>query len=509
MLKLLGRLKAAVAASSAIAALESAVAHAPGDADAWTRLAILYDLAGRHKDASQVFERVVGLVPQSPHALHNYGMSLKDRGLVEDAVAIFRRTRQLAPDNARYFSTYLSMLNYNTRLSPAEIFREHLEFDRHHGSSRFRALVRGPRPQRGKLRIGYLSPDLRGHPIHCFVEPVLAHHDRAQFEVSCYYLWNVGDQVTERLRQLSDHWIECSDWDEAKLADRIVADRIDILVDLAGHTAGNKMAALGRKPAPVIAAWLGYPNTTGLRTVDYRITDAVCDPAGAADSLHAEKLERLPGAQWCFLRPAVPVRIAPAPALRRGAVTFGSFNNEMKVTQDMLSLWADVLRRVSGSRLLLWGVGDEHGARMLAHLQRCGIEPGRIEVRARTSFARMLDYYQRVDIALDTQPYSGVTTTFNALWMGVPVLTVAGNGLPSRSTLSILSALGLQDWCAASAEDFVQLAARKAGDLADLGRLRATLRARLEESPLMDGRQFTAKLEDAYRRMWQARAARQ
>ena len=489
----------------ALAYFQNAAELDPGNFESWTNLGCAYEKLGRSEEASQNFEKAASMAPDVPPVLNNAALSLKHRGRVDEALVYYRRLREIAPDVEMFFSNYLSSLGYSARPTPAEVFQAHLDFDQHFGTGRFG--VRAPpardrNPER-RLRIGYFSPDLRSHPVAVFLEGVLAHHDSSTVETFCYHLYPRRDPISERLKLLCDSWVECAGLDNAALAGRIEQDRIDVLVDLAGHTGDNRAAVLGLKPAPVIATWLGYPNTTGLKTVDYRITDAVCDPPGV-ERFHTEAIYRLPGAQWCYERPPVDIPVTPLPAAGDGHIRFASFNNTQKLTDDMLRVWVQILQRVENSSLLIWGVGDEMTQRLRQVVRNAGADPGSLEFSPRTPFDVQLAMYQRTDIALDTFPYVGVTTTFNSLWMGVPVLTLVGEVSASRSSFSILSALNLQDWAASSPQELVEIAVRKAADLKALAQLRAGLRERLQASALMDGPAFARKLETAYREMWRA-----
>lgn len=486
----------------AIAYLHNTVEREPADFRSWTNLGLACDRVGRSADAARHFERAVELQPDAPHALNNYGLSLRDRGRIEEAIPLLARAKDLLPDNADLLSNYLFALNYSDHLTREAVFREHLAFDARFGAGRPGGPRHHARPAaKARLRIGYFSPDLRAHPVRCFLEPVLAHHDHEAFEVVAYSLYPWPDAVSRRLQSLCDRWVDCAAESDDALAERIASDGVDILVDLAGHTGFNRLPVLGRKPAPVIATWLGYPNTTGLKTVDYRITDGVCDPPGM-EALHTERLLRLDGAQWCFLAPDIPVEVTPLPASRGGPLCFGSFNHPSKLNDATLRLWAEVLRRVTDSTLLIWGIGDEQGAHALTVLRAAGVDPQRVETLGRVSILQQFQTYQRVDIALDTHPYSGVTTTFNSLWMGVPVLTLAGDHLAARSSSSILRALGMGEWTAESREEFIEHAVALATARDRLADLRRDLRPRLQGSALMDGPAFTRRLEHAYRRMW-------
>lgn len=483
--------------------------HSAGQLDAsnfttWTNLGCCYEKLGHLAQASTYFDKALALAPDSPEALNNSAMALKDRGRIDEALVRYRRARDLFPQDADVFSNYLYSLNFSTGHSREDIWREHAAYDAVFGTGRHGRVTcapAAPNPER-VLRLGYFSPDLRAHPVQVFLEPVLRHHDRARFHLTGYQLYPWPDATSARLRALCDSWAECGRLPDAAIVDRIRADRIDILVDLAGHTGNNRLAVLGAKPAPVQVTWLGYPNTTGLAAVDYRLTDAQSDPENGADRYSSERLVRLPEGQWCYQTPDLPIAVTPLPARARGGVCFGSFNNASKVNDDVAALWGEALRQLPSSTLLVWGIADEQRRRIGQVLEGAGVAAERVEFTDRTPFDMQLKLYQRVDIQLDTYPYSGVTTTFNALWMGVPVLTLAGDRASSRSTLSILTALGLADWATTSRQDFIATAVAKAGDLDALGVLRATLRARLECSPFGDAERFTRKLEETFRAMW-------
>ena len=477
----------------------------PRDKNDWNRLGLACREQGDLAGAARCFDRALELAPGSAASLANAAAVRRDLGRIDESLELYRRAREIVPDNAAVLSAYLFTLNLSTRPGREEIFRAHMEFDR---------LMAGRLPQRprtrqaaadGRLRVGYLSPDLRFHAVSFFMEPVLAHHDRRKFEITCYYCHRVHDGMSERLRQLSDRWVDCGGWSAPEIARRIEADGIDILIDLAGHTAGSQIEVLAEKPAPVIATWLGYLNTTGLKCVDYRITDRHTDPPGQTERFHAETLIRLPASQWCRQKPELVVAVGPLPAARDGAIRFGSFNRPFKLSPEVLGLWALVLRRVPRSTLLLAGVEPDQSEKIRSALNAAGVDAASLEFAGRLSMAQFHELHHRVDIALDSYPYSGATTTFDSLWMGVPVLSLAGEAPMSRNAASILATLGMRDWIASSSAEFVELAARHAGNLAALATLRAGLRQKLENSILMDGRRFTGQLEALYRQMWRER----
>jgi protein O-GlcNAc transferase len=439
--------------------------------------------------------------PNLAPALANLATIYRGQGRIEESLARFREALALAPGEADIFSSFLFTLNFSTALSPAEIFAEHRRYGRLFAAPARRA---GNADTARRLRIGYVSPDFNHHAIAYFVEPVLAHHDPSRFEVSCYYLQAHEDEVTARLKALSPRWIECAALPDEKLAARIEADQIDILVDLAGHTANNRLPVFARKPAPVQATWLGYLNTSGLDAMDYRLSDGYADPPGISERYHVETLVRLPDSQWCYRHPGATPPVSALPALATGAVCFGSFNKYQKLSGFLLDAWAEVLRQLAGAKLLIVGVPRSERQRLSAFFADRGVGSRRLEMHDRMPLEQFRAMHRQVDIALDAHPYSGATTTCDSLWMGVPTLTLTGASSISRSTASLLQTLGLSEWIAGTRAEFVELAGRNAGDLQRLAALRAGLRPRMERSPLMDAARFTRNIEHAYRSMWQA-----
>jgi predicted O-linked N-acetylglucosamine transferase (SPINDLY family) len=345
-----------------------------------------------------------------------------------------------------------------------------------------------------------------------FFAPVLESHDRERFEIFCYADVAQPDAVTERLQQASDGWLRVTGLRPDAVARRIREDRIDILVDLAGHTGDNPLMVLAHRPAPVQVSWLGYPNTTGMRAVDYRLADAVVEPPGLADELSTETVVRLPHGFHCYEPPPGAPAAAPLPAPRQGHVTFGSFNDLKKTQPAVIRAWAEILNRVPGSRLLLKCssfVDATTRDRYAKSFAEAGADPERVRMVPRVaSTEEHLGLYGKIDIGLDPFPYNGTTTTCEALWMGVPVVTLRGDRHAGRVGASLLGRVGLGDWIADTKEGYVALAVSWASRRDELAALRRELRERVARSPLRDARGLTRAIEDAYRTMWRDARAR-
>lgn len=481
-----------------------AVRLRPDLAPAHYNLGLLFRDLNRPDEAEASYRQALELAPGETDAANNLAILLKDQGRVDEAVEVYRAALAIRPDDAEMASNYLLALNYAAGVSAEKIFREHRAFAR-----RFEQALRPlwlehaniPDPER-PLRVGYVSADFRRHAAANFIEPVWACRDKSRFHLIAYSNHAQPDGVTARLKALADDWRDIAGLSDQAVADLILQDRVDILVDLSGHTAGNRLGVFARRPAPVQATWLGYLNTTGLEAMDYRISDAYADPPGAADALHSERLVRLPASQWCY-RPFAEAAVTPLPARVSGTVTFGSFNNLAKLTPPVIDLWARLLAALPAARLSLAAVPqgkarERLGERFAVH----GVETSRLTFLDRLPAERYWELFFGVDIALDPFPYNGGTTTCDALWMGLPVVTLAGERSVSRSGASLLATLGHPEWVARSPDDYVAIATALAGDVAKLAELRSGLRQRMQASPLMDEAGFTAALENAYRRMW-------
>ena len=492
----------------ALVSFQKAIAINPGYAEAHNNLGNLLNDQGKYAEAAACCRRAIVLNPDFAAAHSNLGNAFFHQGLMVDAVASFRQAAELGRDNA-YFTNLLLTLNYLPGMTQEEIYTESLQWgDRLLANLQFNNDIAysNNKEKERRLRIGYISPDFRAHSVAYFFEPVLKGHSRKNFEIFCYANVQKPDAASKRMQDEADHWFSITGLDDDAAAAQIRRDHIDILVDLAGHTGDNRLPVLARRPAPVQVTWLGYPNTTGLRIIDYRLTDHIADPPGEADRLHSENLVRLEHGFLCYQPDAAAPEVAPLPCLRSGYITFGSFNNLAKVSPEVIMVWAQILAAVPESHLLLKAKqlgNDETRDRYVHMFGAAGIAADRLELHSRLpQQAEHLALYSRVDIGLDPFPYNGTATTCEALWMGVPVVTLLGDRHAGRVGASILHRLKLDELVAESPDEYAALALALATDLKRLSEMRASLRSRMLGSTLMDRQLFIRTLEHAFRRIW-------
>jgi len=492
-------------------AWRAAVALDPGYAIARTNLASAQVDLGQIDEGREELERVLASGYETAQVRHNLGVVYRDQARIEEAIAACRRAIEMTPDDKTAYTNLLLTINYSGRFNAALLYDEHRCFGARFAKPYVDPPLDTTWPRR--LRVGYVSPDFRHHVVTCFTEPILAHHDRIRFEVFCYYTHRWEDHVTERLRALAEHWVDCASMPDGELARRVRADRIDILVDLAGHTGDNRLLVFAEKPAPLQASYLGYPGTTGVAAIDYRISDARADPPGEADRYSVERLLRPWPTYFCYRAPqGDSPECGPLPALAAGHVTFGCFNNLPKVSPAFLDAAAQVLAAVPGSRLVLKSrtLSTPHVAeRLRERFRGSGIDLARVDLRGwQASFGGHLEAYRSIDIALDSFPYNGATTTCEALWMGVPVVSLRGDRHAGRMGSSLLCAVGLEELVAEDVAGYVQTAVALAGDLRRIEALRNGLRERIRRSPLTDEAGFTRALEQCYLDIWQEKIRR-
>ena len=477
--------------------------------EAYSNLGDALQLQTRLTDAICCYQTALELDPASAEAYNNMGNALKDQGKIGEAISCYQQALMLRPAYTEAHSNLLLSLHYQSAVDPVELFAQHKAWDGRHASHVAGAIAyhANDRTPDRRLRIGYVSPDFRAHSVASFIEPVIASHDSSGFDVYCYSDVARPDSVTHRIKELAGHWRDIRSMPDAGAADLIRRDGIDILVELAGHTAGNRLRMLARKPAPVQATYLGYPDTTGLAAIDYRITDSHADPPGRTDPFHTEELTRLPRGFLCY-RPSQGVLGGSSSPLRQepGTITFGSFNHSPKTNAEVARLWSRILSSLPAARLVLKSrsFSDNAAVERLRDLfQQNGVDPHRIGfISYIPSHAEHLGLYKSMDVALDTFPYNGTTTTCEAMWMGVPVISLAGETHASRVGVSLLSSVGLPELIADSHEDYVKKALALARDPQRLQDLRAILRPLMTNSSLMDESGFTRSLEEAYRQMW-------
>lgn len=494
--------------ASAVTSLEQALAVRADFAGTWYNYGVLLWQLGRFDEAETALRRALALEPRFVPAWHLLGNMLRGVSRIADALEAFAAARRLEPERFDLESMELQALTLADGISAQDLFARHRAFGARLEAAiapRFGPWTNDRNPER-RLRVGFVSGDFHNHPVSWYAIPLLERMDRAQYQVFCYSTGSRLDGTTQQVRHAADVWRDVAALPDAGIADAIARDEIDVLVDLAGHSGVSRLGIFAMQPAPVQASWLGYPNTTGLTRIRYRLSDATADPPGMTEHLHTETLLRLPVCQWCF-RPFFAERHAPEPpCARNGFVTFGSFNHAPKLSATARRLWAGILRLLPASRLLVVGVPDGRPREdLLRDFAAGGVSASRLTVIPRGQY---YNWFDAADVALDTMPYGGGATTFDALWMGVPVVTLAGTRTASRSAASILAALGLREWIAASEEDYVGVATAAAADPGRIASLRASLRERMAASPLMDEARFARDMETACRDMWRAWCAR-
>jgi protein O-GlcNAc transferase len=487
-----------------IAAFRQAIALKPNFAEAHYNLGIALRDSGQFDDAVAAYRQAINLRPGYADAHNNLGHALTGKGQLDDAIAAFRRAAALDPDKAFIDSNLICTLHFHPDYDAKAIAEENRRWDRQHAGP-LRKYIQPHSNDRSpdrRLRIGYVGADFREHCQSLFTIPLLSNHDRKSFEIFCYANVARPDDKTERIRGLCDGWRSLVGMTDEEAAQKIREDRIDILVDLTLHLANNRMLLFARKPAPVQVTWLGYPGSTGLSAMDYRLTDPYLDPPGLNDEFYSETSVRLPDTFWCYDPLNTELIVNSLPAESRGFITFGSLNNFAKVTEEIPRLWAQVLRTVERSRMMILCPEGRHRQPLLDALQREGIDPDRIELIAPRPRAKYLELYHGIDVGLDTFPVNGHTTSLDSYWMGVPVVTLTGSMILGRAGLSQLTNLGLTELIARTPEEYVRIAVELANDLPRLAELRRTLRPRMEASPLMDAPRFARNIEAAYRQMW-------
>ena len=473
----------------------------PGSTHAHYNLATALAGNGLLEEAILAYRQALQLDPQNAAASNNLGNIYADQGSFDQALDTIREALRLNPDQPTFHSSLLFLMQFHPDNGPAVLRDELAAWSRRHAHP-LRRFIRPHANDRSPdrpLRIGYVSPDFRDHVVGRNIWPLFQHHDPRQFQVFCFSEVTTPDAMTARFRSLAYDFQTTAGRSDEEVAELIRGSAIDVLVDLALHTANNRLPVLARKPAPVQVTFAGYPGSTGLDTIDYRLTDPYLDPPGQDD--YSETSVRALDSFWCYDPQSEIVPVNELPALSIGHVTFGCLNTFRKVNVPLLKLWAQVLQAVPSSRLLMFApVGSRQ--RLVEWMAMQGVATNRITFSNYLPRRDYLTLYHAIDIGLDTHPYNGHTTSLDSLFMGVPVISRVGDRVVGRAGYSQLMNLGLPELIAHSDDQFVQIATTLAADLPRLATLRQGLRARMQTSPLMDAAAFARNIEAAYRQMW-------
>jgi protein O-GlcNAc transferase len=496
--------------SDLIEVLRKIVALRPADSEARLRLGRHLHRLEQLGPAIAEYQEAIRLSPNQTGAYGDLAAALQAQGRGAEALGIFRK---LIPSDGPagpeispgVHSNLMMAMQYNDSVASSEIFDAHRRWAQIHAVVADSSPPPKSRAEPDRIRVGYVSADFWNHPVGHFIRPLIERHDRSRFDVICYDHSDRDDGVTRLLKASAEQWRAARGTSDAQLAAMVREDCIDVLVDLSGHTAGHRLTAFALRPAPVQVTYLGYPGTTGMTAIDYRLTDADADPPGMTDRFYTEKLVRLPHCLLCFTPPEAAPAVAPLPADSAGVVTFGSFNAAAKVSPTTVRLWASVLHAVPRSRLVLKSVGWADAAnrqRLIGAFAGHGINGARLEFLSfEQTWSGHLDRYGRIDLALDTFPYHGTATTCDALWMGVPTVTLAGQTHVSRVGATLMKHAGLPEFIADDERHFVEIASASAGNLPRLRDLRRSMRDRLRASVLCDAATFTSDVERAIEAM--------
>ena len=488
--------------------LKKAIALEPNSAAAHTNLGYALIQVSSLGEGIYHCQKAIELNPQLEVAHLNLGFALKNQGKSTEAIASFRSALEIKPDFLPAQCNLLYSLNYDSAYSPEEIAQAHFDWGKMINSTTSINIPAQPKNKKNKIRVGYVSPDFKQHSVAYFIEPILRHHNQDDFAIYCYANVSQPDAVTKHLQQYADYWRNIYGIDDQQVCQQIKQDQIDILVDLAGHTGQNRLPLFALKPAPIQITYIGYPNTTGLETMDYRFTDEIADPFEVSDAYYSEKLIRLPNCVLCYQPPTDLPPVNELPAKTLNVFTFGSFNNLPKLTPEVIAVWSKILQQVPKSRLILkvrW-FDDPHTCDRFHRLfAEQGIEPRRVKLIGKIDNPNHhLAFYGNIDIALDPFPYNGTTTTCEALMMGIPTLTMTGNIHASKVGSSLLNTVGLPEWVATSSEEYIDKAIHFANDWELLTNIRKSLRQQMLDSALCNASNHTQNIEETYSKLMQS-----
>jgi len=485
--------------------LERAAEARPDDFAIQTNLSVKRKAAGDLDGALRCSDAAIRLAPDRAEPRYNLGLLLHELGDHAGAEKLYREAIRIAPAFEPAQDSLICLLDQMHGVDPQTMLAQRREWARRYAGTESCGAHANSRDPERVLRIGYVSADFRGHSSAYFLEPLFAHHDAAKVCVHCYDNWPDEDAVTQRLKRLVHAWRDIHALDDERAAALIVADGIDVLVDLSGHTLGHRLGVFARRPAPVQATYMGYLGSTGLPAIRYRISDALLDPPGLTEAMQTETVVRMRRCCVCF----GPERGVPPPnrlpALQNGALTFGSLNARTKLNEAVLALWAKLLIEIPAARLIMvvdYGAHKAVAKALRDRFARAGVDPQRIDVRGRQPLAAYFSIFREIDVALDPFPYNGGTTTLHSLWMGVPVITLAGRWALARSGLTIMENARLSEFVARTEEGYIGIARRCATDLPWLAALRGELRSRFDAAPFADAAGTARALEAVYRSIW-------
>jgi predicted O-linked N-acetylglucosamine transferase (SPINDLY family) len=484
--------------------LRNALDLDPSDVGAYNALGLALDQCGQLDQAIACFQKALARDPRHLPALINLGNSYKDQGLLDKSLGCYQQALTIDPDCVAAAQCFLCTIHFHPGYDARTIYRQHQAFQARHEEPlrRFVKPHTNDRTVSRRLRIGYVSGDFRDHPVGRFILPLLASHDRERFQIHLYSSMRYRpDEITNTIRAHAARWTDIAPFSDEQAAQLVRDDQIDILVDLTMHMAENRLLLFARRPAPIQVTYLAYCSTTGLKGIDYRFTDPYLDPSLQTQEIYSEKSIHL-NSYWCYHPQGEIARIAPPAALTNGRITFGCLNNFSKVSEPALLTWCDVLRSVPNSCILIHAAPGSHRQRVLDLFLQHEIPPTRLRFAPHVPRSEYFSLYNQLDIALDPFPYGGGSTSCDALWMGVPLITLRGQTAVGRGGSSILSQIGLPELIANSRTEYVQIAASLAADLDKLSKLRLTMRQRMQHSPLMNATSFATNVELAYRAMW-------
>jgi len=488
------------------ASFKKAISLKPDHVEAYNNLGKTLNDQNKFIEAKKNFDKAIILKNDYTQSYYNLGITLQQLGKIEKAIENYDKAIKLNPHYSNAYHNKNLCLNYSSSYSPSYIYKEHLKFEKKFARFNTEQLfdVNLKKKLNERLRIGYVSGDFREHSVAYFFKPLLENHNNNIVETFCYYNNTIVDKITKKLMSTCDNWRSIYDIEESKVSNLIKNDKINILVDLSGHTANNRLLTFAQKPAPIQVTWLGYPNTTGLSAIDYRLTDIIADPINDTDKFYSEKLLRLPNGFQCFQGNEKVIIKSELLENCRNYITFGSFNNLSKITPQVINVWSKILHLVPKSHLILKCSKIKYNKDYFLNLFKDeGLTTDRIELFEQThSNKDHLELYNSIDIGLDPFPYNGATTTCEALWMGVPVISLFGDRHVGRVGASILTNVGLKDFIAEDIDSYIKLAIKVSTNINYLKNIKKTLRERMQKAPLCDAQSFANDIENTYKKIW-------